>query len=147
MLGFIEPTEKRYADELSALEKEGVVFYRGSQKDVRPFIARSHCLIHPSVYGEGMSNVLLENASSGRPIITTDNPGCRETVNDGITGFIYPGGDVDALVRIIKTFVHETTNEERKQMGLEGRRKVENEFSREVVIEAYLEKIRELVEC
>jgi galacturonosyltransferase len=147
MLGFIEPTENHYETELKELEEQGTVFYRGSQKDVKPWIRRAHAIIHPSTYGEGMSNVLLENASSGRPIITTDNPGCRETVNDGITGFIYPGGDVDALVRIIKTFVHETTNEERKQMGLEGRRKVENEFSREVVIEAYLEKIRELVEC
>ena len=59
LLGFIEPTEAHYEAELAELEKEGVVIYRGSQKDVRPFIARGHATIHPSTYGEGMSNVLL----------------------------------------------------------------------------------------
>lgn len=144
MLGFIEPTESHYENELEELGKQGIVFYRGSQKDVKPWIKRAHAIIHPSTYGEGMSNVLLENASSGRPIITTDNPGCRETVNDGISGFIYHGGDVDALVEKIETIVKNMPNGARKQMGLEGRKKVEQEFSREVVIKAYLEKIAKL---
>ena len=146
MLGFIEPTESHYEAELKELGEQGVVYYRGSQKDVKPWIKRSHCIIHPSTYGEGMSNVLLENASSGRLIITTDNPGCQETVNDCISGFIYHGGDVDALVQKIEKVVHDMPNNARKQFGLEGRKKVEKEFSREVVIKAYLEKIRELTE-
>ena len=145
MLGFIEPTESHYENELKQLGEEGLVFYRGSQKDVKPWIKRAHGIIHPSTYGEGMSNVLLENASSGRLIITTDNPGCRETVNDGVSGYIYPGGDVDALVAKIETVVHEMTNDERKTMGLEGRKKIEKEFSREIVIDAYLTKIKELI--
>ena len=91
-----------------------------------------------------MSNVLLENASSGRLIITTDNPGCQETVNDCISGFIYHGGDVEELVQKIETVVHDMPNSARKAMGLKGRKKVEQEFSREVFIEAYLVKIREL---
>ena len=146
MIGFIEPTESHYIEDLRLLENEGIIKYRGSQKDVRPFIARAHAIIHPSTYGEGMSNVLLENASSGRPIITTDNPGCRETVNDGVSGFIYHGGDVDELVKRIEIVVHEMSNERRKQMGIEGRRKVEREFGREVVIKAYLEKIKKQIE-
>lgn len=146
MLGFIEPTESHYENELKQLGEEGLVFYRGSQKDVKPWIKRAHGIIHPSTYGEGMSNVLLENASSGRLIITTDNPGCMETVNDGVTGFIYPGGNVDELVAKIETVVHEMTNDERKTMGLEGRKKIEKEFSREIVIDAYLGKIKELTE-
>ena len=145
MLGFIEPTENHYEAELKTLEEQGLVFYRGSQKDVRPWIRRAHAIIHPSIYGEGMSNVLLENASSGRPIITTDNPGCFETVDDGITGFIYPRGDIKALVKKIETFISLMGNEDRKAMGLKGRKKVEAEFSRELVIEAYLGKIKELV--
>lgn len=144
MLGFIEPTESHYEAELQELERQGIVYYRGSQKDVKPWIKRAHAIIHPSTYGEGMSNVLLENASSGRPIITTDNPGCRETVNDGISGYLYPGGNTDALVQKIETFVHEMPNSVRRQMGLEGRKKVEREFSREIVIEAYLGKIASL---
>lgn len=144
MLGFIEPTESRYEGELEELGKQGIVIYRGSQKDVKPWIRRAHGIIHPSTYGEGMSNVLLENASSGRLIITTDNPGCRETVDDGISGYIYHGGNVDELVSKIRLVVSETSNEARKNMGLEGRKKVEREFSREVVIKAYLEQIDKL---
>lgn len=146
MLGFIEPTESHYVNELEELGRQGVVFYRGSQKDVKPWIKRAHAIIHPSTYGEGMSNVLLENASSGRPIITTDNPGCWETVNDGISGFIYHGGDVEQLVQKIEKVVRNMPNNIRRQMGLEGRKKVEAQFSREVVINAYMEKIKELTQ-
>lgn len=147
MLGFIEPTESHYETELEELREQGIVLYRGSQKDVKPWIKRSHGIIHPSTYGEGMSNVLLENASSGRLIITTDNPGCKETVNDRISGFIYHGGDVNALVQTIETVVRDMPNSARKKMGLEGRRKVEQEFSRNIVIEAYLTKINEIIMC
>lgn len=145
MLGFIEPTESHYEDELRILGEQDIVHYRGSQKDVRPWIARSHAIIHPSTYGEGMSNVLLENAASGRPIITTDNPGCKETVDDCISGFIYHGGDVDALAQKIETVVL-MENVDRKRMGLEGRKKIEKNFSRKIVVKAYLEKIKELTE-
>lgn len=143
MLGFIEPTESHYEAELEELGKQDIVHYRGSQKDVKPWIKRAHAIIHPSTYGEGMSNVLLENASSGRPIITTNNPGCQETVDEGINGFIYNGKDFDALVRAIEKFVA-MDNNERKQMGLNGRLKVEKEFSREIVINAYLSEINNL---
>jgi len=143
MLGFIEPTEAYYEKELAELEEQGIIHYKGSQKDVKPWIARAHAIIHPSTYGEGMSNVLLENASSGRPIITTDNPGCRETVNDGETGFIYHGGDVDALVRKIEKFLA-MDNGDRRAIGENGREKVKREFSRDIVVKAYLDKIGEL---
>ena len=145
MLGFIEPTESHYVAELEELGKQGIVLYRGSQLDVKPWIKRSHAIIHPSTYGEGMSNVLLENASSGRLIITTDNPGCRETVNDGISGFVYHGGDVDELANRIETVVSNIPNSVRREMGLEGRKKIEKEFSREIVINAYLDTIKKLM--
>lgn len=141
MIGFIEPAEQHYLSELRSLTDQGLVLYRGPQADVRPWIRRAHAIIHPSTYGEGMSNVLLENASSARPIITTDHPGCRETLNDTVSGFLYPGGDVDALVERIETFVRDVPNEKRKQMGLMGREKMEHEFSRELVIRVYLEQI------
>ena len=144
MLGFIEPTESHYEAELEELGRQGIVFYRGSQKDVRPWIKRAHAIIHPSTYGEGMSNVLLENAASGRLIITTDNPGCQETVNDGVSGFIYHGGDINALVQKTEHVVKSMDNNSRKQMGLEGRKKVEQEFSRDIVTTAYIEKINHI---
>ena len=144
MLGFIEPTEIHYEEDLKELEKQGIIKYRGSQKDVKPWIARAHAIIHPSTYGEGMSNVLLENASSGRFLITTDNPGCKETVLDGKSGFIYHGGDVAALVKSIEEFLA-LSNQTRKEMGMIGRIHVENHFSRDIVVKAYKEKIKELV--
>ena len=143
LLGFIEPTEIRYESELKSLEEQGIVRYRGSVGDVRPWIARSHCIIHPSVYGEGMSNVLLENAASARPSITTDNPGCRETVVNGSTGFVFKGGDVEALEALVVRFL-ETDNAERKLMGLRGRKHVEENFSRETVVRAYMTEIDRL---
>ena len=145
MLGFIEPTEAHYIEILKELEEQGIIYYRGSQKDVKPYIKRAHAIIHPSVYGEGMSNVLLENASSGRPLITTDNTGCKETVLEGKTGFIYPGGDVDALCKTIEKFL-QMSNKERQQMGEEGRKFVKEHFSRDIVIREYIKKIDELVE-
>ena len=144
ILGFIEPTEMHYDAELKQLGEQNIVLYRGSQKDVKPFVARAHCTIHPSTYGEGMSNVLLESASSGRFLITTDNPGCQETVEDDKTGFIYHGEDVDALVDAIKRFLA-LSNETRKKMGEAGRQRVKDNFSREIVVKAYKSKIKELL--
>lgn len=144
MIGFIEPTENHYEKELADLEKKGIVYYRGSQKDVKPWVKRAHAIIHPSTYGEGMSNVLLENASSGRFLITTDNPGCKETVINGKSGYIYHGGNVDELVESITKFLN-LDNDTRKSMGIEGRKHVESNFSREIVVDAYKEKINKIL--
>lgn len=144
MLGFIEPSEAdRYEPLLKELEANDIIKYRGSQKDVKPFIARAHAIIHPSTYGEGMSNVLLENASSGRFLITTDNPGCHETVEDNVTGYIYHGGNVDELYNAVVRFLN-LDNETRKKMGAAGRERAKNCFSRSIVINAYLTKIKDL---
>ena len=144
ILGFIEPTEMHYEVELEQLKKNNIVIYRGSQKDVKPFLARAHCTIHPSTYGEGMSNVLLESASSGRFLITTNNPGCQETLEDGKTGYVYQGGNVDALVEAIERFLA-LPNETRQKMGEAGRERVKAQFSREFVVKAYKEKIKDLL--
>lgn len=140
IIGFIEPSESHYISDLQKLQQKGIVIYRGSQKDTRPFMARSHATIHPSNYGEGMSNVLLESASSGRVLITTDNAGCRETVDPNITGFIYSGGNIEELINVIQQFLA-MKNEERSAMGRRGRDKVQREFSRQIVVSAYLSKI------
>lgn len=140
IIGFIEPTEAHYADDLKKLEENGIVVYRGSQKEVQPWIRRAHCIIHPSIYGEGMSNVLLENAASGRPIITTDNPGCKEVVADGESGWIYPGGNKEKLIETIKMFLM-LPNEVREEMGQKGREKMIAEFERKIVVQAYVNRI------
>lgn len=144
LMGFIEPTEIHYEKDLNELEAQGIVIYRGSLKDVKPYITRSHCTIHPSTYGEGMSNVLQESASSGRFLITTNNPGCQETVEDNKTGFIYKGGKVDALVHTIERFLA-LPNSQRKMAGELGRRRMETLFSRKIVIKAYQEEINSIL--
>lgn len=140
VIGFIEPTETHYIEEFNELEKNNILKYRGQQKDIRPFIKRSHAIIHPSKYGEGMSNVLLENASSGRPLITTNNPGCFETVDNGKTGFIYEKGNINDLVSKIEKFIN-LTYEEKKQMGINGRKKMIKQFERKIVIKEYLKEL------
>ena len=140
IIGFIEPTENHYVDDLKELEKKNIIKYRGQQKDVKPFIKKAHAIIHPSKYGEGMSNVLLENASSGRPLITTNNPGCFETVDDGKTGYIFEKGNVDELVNKIETFI-KLPYDKKVKMGLNGRKKMEKEFNRNIVIKEYIKEI------
>lgn len=144
MLGFIEETEAHYNEDLKNLEEKGIIKFHGSQKDTKPFIKKSHAIIHPSTYGEGMSNVLLESGSSGRPIISTDNPGCRETFIDGETGFMYHGGNVDELVGNIEKFLA-MPNEKREEMGRKGRNYIKENFSRNIVIHEYLNKIEKYI--
>ncbi len=118
----------------------GLVTYLGSTTDVRPFLKRVHCTIMPSYY-EGMSNVNLESSANGRPVITTDIPGCREIVDDGNTGFLAKHQDSKSLTEAIERFVV-LTYEQKREMGLLARQKVEQEFDRQIVIDAYLKEIR-----
>jgi len=143
VIGFVEPTESHYAEDLRQFQEQGIVRYRGNQKDIKPFIAEAHATIHPSTYGEGMSNVLLESAASGRPVITTDIAGCRETLEEGVTGLMYHAGNVEELVSKINTFLY-MPNSLRCEMGKAGREKMIKEFSRDIVVKAYKERINKL---
>ena len=143
LIGFIEPTEAYYRETLAALEQRGIIIYRGQQDDVLPWIRRAHAVIHPSMYGEGMSNVLLENASCGRPIITTDTPGCRETVENGVSGYAVPAKDQKGFVAAMERFLL-LSSEQRKAMGVAGRRIAENQFDRTQVVQRYMNLIRQI---
>ena len=137
VLGFCE---KEYEERFKELEEEKVIYYHGMQNNVIPFLQECSCLIHPSYYPEGMSNVLLEASSSGRPVITTNRSGCKEIVNDGKTGFIVEIKNSKQLIEKVEKFIR-LSNEERKQMGLEARKKVEKEFDRNIIINAYIKEI------
>jgi len=84
---------------------EGIIDYLGETKDVRPFIADAHVFVLPSFYREGTPRSILEAMSMGRPIITTDAPGCRETVINGENGFLIPIKDSDKLADAMETFI------------------------------------------
>ena len=135
--------EGHYEERLRHMTDEGIVVYHGSQSDVRPFIERAACLIHPSFYPEGMSNVLLEACAAGRPVITTDRPGCGEIVGDGKTGFLVRQQDAADVIAKVRKFLS-MPHDERKSMGLAARMKVEREFDREIVVRAYEEEIKSL---
>lgn len=137
--------DKKYLELLKETEKSGYVKYHGEQKDMIPFFQLAHCIVHPSYYPEGMSNVLLEAAAHCRPIITTDRAGCRETVDDGKSGFIIPIKNEEKLVEALEKFMS-LSWDERKDMGISGRKKIEKEFDRQIVVNAYVEEIERIRE-
>lgn len=138
----VGPKEEAFDAQLSELQANGVVKYFGEQIDVRPFIGAVHCTVMPS-YHEGMSNVNLESSANGRPVITTDVPGCRETVDDGKTGYLVNAKDALDLAKKMEKFIL-LPYEQKKHMGLAAREKVEREFRRQIVVDAYLNEISSL---
>ena len=135
--------EGDYQQQLDKLVQEDIINYLGTTPDVRPFIGAVHCTVMPS-YHEGMSNVNLESAANGRPVITTDVPGCQETVDDGVTGYLVKPRSAEDLIEKVERFI-QLPHEEKRQMGLAARKKVEREFDRRLVVEAYLVGIDEAV--
>lgn len=135
--------DAKYDGFLKEAQRDGYILYHGEQKDMIPFFEQAHCIVHPSYYPEGMSNVLLEAAAHCRPIITTDRSGCRETVEDGKTGFVIPIRDEDALVDALEKFL-QMSWEQKRDMGLAGRAKIEREFDRQLVVKAYKEEIERI---
>lgn len=136
--------EESYEERLKQLNDEGTIIYHGSVKDVRPYLKDVRCIIHPS-YHEGMSNVCLEAASSGKVVITTDKPGCRETVVDGVSGFTVSVQGKEELVEAVKKYLN-LSDEEKKQMGDAGRKHVEDNFDRRIVINQYMTRIAKIVD-
>ena len=124
--------EEGYKPLMDELEKAGVVKYHGYQSDMKRFYAMASCVVLPS-YHEGMSNVLLEAAASGRPLITSDIPGCREAVEDGNSGYLCPAKDANALYGAMRR-VMELSVEQRSEMGCRGRERMEQQFSKTAVV-------------
>lgn len=138
ILGFCEES---YKDRLEDMQKKGIIIYHGMQKDVKPFYQKAHCIIHPTFYPEGMSNVLLEASACGRPIITTNRSGCKEIVDSGINGLLLEPKSSKDLIQAIENFL-ELSFTEQKKMGAASREKVEKEFDRSIVINAYINQIK-----
>lgn len=118
----------------------GYIICHGFQKDVNPYLEKCSALVLPSFYPEGISNVLMEASASGRPILTTNMPGCREVVEDGITGYRFEPRSSESLIEACKKFL-KLSIEERKSMGLAARKKMEQEFDRNLVVKDYVDEI------
>ncbi len=125
--------EESYKDTIDELEQEGWLHYHGYQLDVRSFIAESSCFVLPS-WHEGMANTNLECAASARPVITSKIHGCMEAVEDGVSGYLAECQNAESLYAVMKQFLG-LNYEQRRDMGLAGRARMEEIFDKRAVVE------------
>lgn len=130
MVGFFED---EYREKVEQLEEKGVIHFHGFQSEPRPYYTMASCVVMPS-WHEGLSNVLLEAAASGRLIITSNVPGCRETVLDGETGYLCEVGNAEMLYQTMKK-VMQLPTEDMERMGKRGRQWITENFAKEKVVE------------
>jgi galacturonosyltransferase len=136
LVGFFDDD---YEEQIKALVADGIAVFHGFQADPKPYYAAADCVVLPS-YHEGLSNVLLEAAAMGRPIITSDIHGCKETVEDGIGGFLCRVRDADDLYNKMYCMTMLSHND-RERMGKAARQKVEQEFDKQTVAQKTIDAI------
>ena len=136
--------EQDYEKKILDLQQRNIIVYHGMVQDVRSILSISHCIIHPS-YHEGMANVILEAAACGRPCLCSDIPGCREAVENGETGFLFQSKNTQSLINVIEKFLT-LSNKEMKLMGEKARKKMEQEFDRNIIINSYIKEINNVME-
>ena len=115
---------------------EGIVEYLGELSDIRPAIESADCVVLPS-YREGLSRVLLEASAIGRPMITTDVPGCRDVVEDGMNGFLCRPRDAHDLAKQMRKFLR-LDQASRRVLGNNARKRAEEEFDVRIIVKEYL---------
>lgn len=138
LLGFLETANISAVGrrEVDAWQAEGLIDYLGETDDVRPYLAAADCIVLPS-YREGMPRSLLEGAAMAKPLIATDVPGCRQIVDHGINGLLCKVRDPVSLAETMLDMIR-AGSAEREKMGAAGRRRVEQDYGEERVIQAYM---------
>lgn len=136
LVGFFDDD---YRQEVERLVSDGIAVFHGFQTDPRPYYAAADCVILPS-YHEGLSNVLLEAAATGRPVITSDIPGCRETVDRDVSGLLCPAGDARQLYEQMRRMAG-MPRPQREKMGLAAREKILREFPKDLVVDLTLQSL------
>jgi len=145
VLGFHDPEDTACVakDQLSGWIKAGYVDYLGKTDDVKSYLNKADCVVLPSFYREGVPRSLLEAAAMGKPIITTDHVGCRETVKVGYNGYLCqiknPVDLADKIIRFI-----ELSESEKVKMGENSRKLAEDVYDEKIVLEAYRSKIKSI---
>lgn len=135
--------EPEYMQKVELAQKAGYVEYLGFRKDIDQWIERCHCTILASYGGEGVPNVLLESAATGRICIASNINGSRDVIEDGITGFLFEKGNAKDLISKVERIIS-LTDKELAAMGVAGRRKIEKGFDREIVIQKYISEITKI---
>lgn len=132
--------EEEYEDKLKEYQDKGYIIYHGMVRDIREILKFTHCTIHPSYYPEGLSNVLLESAACGRPIITTNRSGCREVVKTDINGYLVYQNNYFNLIEKIEVFLN-LNYKNKIKMGYNSRKFVEKNFDRQIVVNSYINEL------
>jgi glycosyltransferase involved in cell wall biosynthesis len=147
LLGAIDPCNPNAVSEvrMKLWEEEGTISYLGKSDDVRPYLSEADCVVLPS-YREGVPRSLLEAAAMECPIITSNAVGCKDVVDHGVNGFLCAVRDSADLARKMIDML-ELPSQRRIEMGKAGRRKVAAEFAEKVVIQKYLEVLKEIEEA
>jgi galacturonosyltransferase len=136
--------EEDYNNILNEYQSKGYVKYHGKVDDLREYYKMAHAIIHPSLH-EGMSNVLLEAASSGRPVLASNIPGCIETFDNERSGISFRVKNQESLNQTVEKFIS-LPFDQKRQMGIEGRTKVVKMFNRDEIVKIYLNKISNIME-
>ncbi len=127
LLGWVDPNPGGISqEEVDQLHDSGVVNYLGTTDDVRPFIEASDVFVLPSYYNEGLPRTIQEAMAMKKPIITTDHPGCRETVESDRNGFLVPVRDAEALANAMEYFIQQP--KEVLRMGEESFKMAKEKF-------------------
>lgn len=134
--------EAEYEQEgwMHRLIQNGTVIYHGMIRDVAGFMAKMHCIVHPTYYPEGISNVLLEACACGRAVITTNRCGCREAVREGISGYMVQERNAKELADAVERFIG-LSYQQKAAMGRAGRRLAEKRFNRQIVVKRYMDEV------
>lgn len=119
----------------------GYISFRGATDSIEDEIAQVHCMVLPSYYREGVPRSLLEGAAMGRPIITTDNVGCRETVKDSVSGYLAEMRNVDSLCGQMEKITR-LSPVALQQMRAQSRQHIEDSFNEKIIVCCYLKAVR-----
>jgi len=139
LVGFLDEDNPKSIpmDLIKKWQSNGSINFLGKTADIRPYIANADCVVLPSFYREGIPRILLEASSMEKPIITSDQVGCKEVVDDNITGLICKKRDVKSLVAAMEKMLL-MSPDERTRMGRSGRLKTIKEFDDQLIISTYL---------
>ena len=136
LVGFFDDD---YESQVNDLVNEGIAVFHGFQTEPRPYYAAADCVVLAS-YHEGLSNVLLEAAATGRPVITSDIYGCKEAVDADVSGLLCAVKDADSLYEQMLRMA-EMAKAERQAMGEAARAKMEREFDKKLVVSQTVDAI------
>lgn len=139
LIGNVDPENPNSVsqEDVDAWVEQGVINALGHRSDIPELFAQSHIVTMPSFYGEGVPKVLIEAAACGRPIVTTDNPGCRDAIINEKTGLLVPIKNSEALADALMTLLLDESK--RVEMGSQARQYAVNEFDVDNVVAKHLD--------